>query len=403
MANAKFRITFGVAAIAKVKSGELSNVPGTAMFQGNLGQHIFTEATGAVMSFSVERHSMTKLESTAQVSFWDPKAIILASLPDPEYFRTPVLFEVTRESDPNGRYYAVFEGYITTLEGDALPPRQCHITCHDKTFKMRTTSRLKTYRNLTGPQLVKKVAADYGLDTDIDTGGFSPTVFMEEIALTGRTGTFTDYDQLDRALREDGLEMWIEPGTDTLTVRYLPKSSPRKIKVGVDPLISMKCRESYIGDGTKKVGGGGYAAGQSTKAVDEKGNPIKQQTNDVEATTTTTGAAGVPKATDDAHNRQPMAPQLGKKAKKRAHKNELDVVGLSMPDIGLDTRVDVDSGLGTTHYDGLWYARRVRHDYVSTGQMTTSTFTFTRSGAEQASKVGNGGYAAGDAPGEPKK
>lgn len=205
---------------------------------------VITSQDQAVSSVVCDMKKEEKRDlSFLEIKVRDYRGLILTSIPDPAFADIPMRFYMVEpgRNEPT----LVWSGIVTRL-APKYPEEDLEIVGHDKSIKLRTNAKVRTLKKLTPVEAAKKIAAEYGLETDVDIGDLSlkARAMMMQFPGFGKE-SWSDWNFIKTMLASAGLGCNVHH--DKLFIRQTAKELyPITFRQGDGRFVSFSCSMNHV-------------------------------------------------------------------------------------------------------------------------------------------------------------
>lgn len=318
---------------------------------------------------------------TARLSDVDRK--IFNELPDCAYADVPLALYMGPPDNPDAQSVLVFSGKITSMLSGWPEGQSLTIAAHDYSLDIRRKRRLKKFSNLTSVEFAKKVADEYGIELEQDTGLLGS--LSRRMSAVSLAPSASDWDVMTAALAQDGLEVYADKGKK-IKIRQSAKIQYAKTITPDTPLFRVECGIEHI----RGPGKGGDV--QTSQVAFENNGTVKSATGAAAKGNATKREGRHPSmsvgSSSGAHSEDGQgvkwSPQVDLLRKR---KDSLTIVAPPLHDISLRNLVKL-SGWGPK-MDGLWEPEAISHVLVPADGFSMTTIKAQRSTGKQAASEAN--------------
>lgn len=348
---------------------------------------VWTPESEVVETIDCELRKEHRFISTLTVRLWDKRDgqkiwPIFNALPDPAFSNVPIQLYLSKPGEGQAASKLVFDGKVGSLQPGYPGDSHLTIVAHDNSIAARLKASYKTFKNRTSVQLAQQIAQTYGLQVDLSELG-SAELKQRLIDIGANPGGFSDWAQVTRALRVDGLELYMNMKSGKLVVRKIAQLTyPTTFTPDDGNVISLEAQVNHV----HGPGGGGVSrtptpGGNRGVQVSATGSVAQEGSAEGSIGTTHRVPAQGPKTGSSGAHTESIGDLKGPSEQRRRRKDTLSLTLRLTPDIDMRHIIAI-KGWGQK-LDGKWYPESIRHNLVSGshGQTTLSLITVPSSGS----------------------
>lgn len=307
--------------------------------------------------------------SFLEIKMRDYRGRVLDAIPDPAFTDVPMRFFMT-EAGRNAPTL-VWSGIVTRL-APHYPEEDLELVGHDKSILMRRNAKLRALKKLTPVEAAKKIAAEYGIDCDIDIGDVSMRARAMMMSFPGfGKESWSDWGFVKAMLLSSGLTCHVLD--DKMYIRQTAVDLyPVTFRPGDGRFINFGCSINHV------HGPGSQGNVSGPVAFEEKGTvKALQGTGAKIASGMKGGTAFTPRrllggATGDAKEsiEDTAAPFSNDVVRRQGRKDDGTLTLNPTPGIALHHLVDI-AGC-SKKADGRWEVMGVKHSLVPSSESNTT-------------------------------
>lgn len=307
--------------------------------------------------------------SFLEIRLRDYRGRVLDAIPDPAFADVPLRFFMTEPGRDTPTL--VWSGIITRL-APSYPEEDLEIVGHDKSIKMRKNAKVRALKKMTPVEAAKKLAAEYGLDTDIDIGDLSlkARAIMMQWPGFGRE-SWSDWAFVKTLLLGAGLTCHVHK--NSMVIRQIATEVyPITFRPGDGRFVNFKLSINHVrGAGSQgNVDGGVYMEVKGTeKALKGIGAKIAAKMVDGAARTPRRMLGG-PTGDATVNIEDSAAPYANDVRRRQGRKDDGTLTLNPTPGIFLHHLVDIDGC--AKKVNGKWEVMGVKHVLVPQGDASTT-------------------------------
>jgi len=331
---------------------------------------VLTSQDRAIASVTCDMRKEEKRDlSFLEIKMRDPLSRALDAIPDPSFADVPMRFYMTEPG--RDQPTLTWEGIVTRLE-PSIPEYDLVIVGHDKSIKMRRNAKIRAFKKMTPVDAAKKIASEYGLESDIDVGDISlkTRAFMMSFPGFGKE-SFSDWDFIKAQLSSVGLTSHVHKGK--MYVRQTAvEIFPISFRPGDGRFIGLKASINHVkgpGDNGNVSGTVAFESSGTVKALKGVNAQIAAKQQGGSAKTPRSMLGG---ATGDAQegNADTSSPYVNLVVKRQGRKDDATLTLNPTPGLYLHHLVDIQGC--AAKIDGKWEVMGVKHVLVPESEETTT-------------------------------